>query len=76
MKKIAIGIPIYNEEKNLHKVLENVLLQKYADKEVIISDNNSSDKSEEICKQYVKKYKFIKYYRQKKTIDIFKNYNF
>ena len=76
MKKIAIGIPIYNEEKNLNKVLENVLLQKYADKEVIISNNNSSDKSEEICKQYVKKYKFIKYYRQKKTIDIFKNYNF
>jgi glycosyltransferase involved in cell wall biosynthesis len=76
MNKIAIGLPIYNEEKNLDKVLKNIIRQKIKSKEVIISDNNSNDKTQEICKKYTKKYKFIKYYRQKKTIDIFKNYNF
>jgi len=76
MNKIAIGLPIYNEEKNLDKVLKNIIRQKIKSKEVIISDNNSNDKTQQICKKYTKKYKFIKYYRQKKTIDIFKNYNF
>ena len=71
MNKIAIGLPIYNEEKNLDKVLKNIIRQKIKSKEVIISDNNSNDKTQEICKKYIKKYKFIKYYRQKKKIDIY-----
>jgi glycosyltransferase involved in cell wall biosynthesis len=76
MKEITIGIPIFNEEKRLTTLLKNVIAQSYAKKKVIISDNCSSDFSSIICKKYAKKYKFIKYYRQKKKIDMFKNYNF
>jgi glycosyltransferase involved in cell wall biosynthesis len=76
MNKVVIGLPIYNEEKNLNKVLKNIIKQKCIGKKVIISDNNSTDKTEEICKKYIKKYNYIKYYRQKKKIDQFKNFNF
>jgi glycosyltransferase involved in cell wall biosynthesis len=76
MNKVVIGLPVYNEEKNLNKVLKNIIKQKCIGKKVIISDNNSTDKTEEICKKYIKKYNYIKYYRQKKKIDQFKNFNF
>jgi glycosyltransferase involved in cell wall biosynthesis len=76
MNKVVIGLPVYNEEKNLNKVLKNIIKQKCIEKKVIISDNNSTDKTEEICKKYIKKYNYIKYYRQKKKIDQFKNFNF
>ena len=76
MKKISIGLPVYNEEKNIRNVLKNIINQKYKNKEVIISDNLSNDNTKKICEIYSRKYKFIKYYRQKKKIDPRKNYNF
>lgn len=76
MKKISIGLPVYNEEKNIRKVLKNIISQKYKNKEIIISDNLSYDNTKKICIRYSRKYKFIKYYRQKKKIDPRKNYNF
>jgi glycosyltransferase involved in cell wall biosynthesis len=76
MKKISIGLPVYNEEKNIINVLKNIINQKYKNKEVIISDNLSNDNTKKICEIYSRKYKFIKYFRQKKKIDPRKNYNF
>jgi glycosyltransferase involved in cell wall biosynthesis len=67
MKKISIGLPVYNEEKNIINVLKNIINQKYKNKEVIISDNLSNDNTKKICEIYSRKYKFIKYYRQKKN---------
>jgi len=75
-KKISIGLPIYNAEIYIKKVLNNIIKQKYPNKEIIISDSCSQDRTESICKIYASKYKFIKYFRHKKKIDIFKNFNF
>ena len=76
MKKISIGLPVYNEEKNIENVLKNIINQKYKNKEIIISDNSSDDNTKIICIRYSRKYNFIKYFRQKKKIDPRKNYNF
>ena len=76
MRKISIGLPVFNEEKNIKKVLNNIISQNYSNKEVIISDNCSTDLTGLICRKFSKKFKFIKYYRQKKKIDLFKNFNF
>jgi glycosyltransferase involved in cell wall biosynthesis len=76
MKKISIGLPVYNEEKNIKKVLNNIISQNYRNKEVIISDNCSTDLTGLICRKFSNKFKFIKYYRQKKKLDLFKNFNF
>lgn len=76
MRMISIGLPVYNEEKNIEKVLNNIISQDYRNKEVIISDNCSTDLTGLICRKFSKKFKFIKYYRQKKKIDLFKNFNF
>ena len=47
---ISIVIPTYNREKKLKKAIFSVINQSYKNWELIIVDNNSSDKTEEIVK--------------------------
>jgi len=64
---ISICIPTYNSAKLLRKCLDSIVNQTYPNKEIIISDNASTDETEKIVKEYVKKYK-VKYYKNEKNI--------
>jgi len=64
---VSICIPTYNSAKFLKESLDSIVNQTYANKEIIISDNASTDETEKIVKEYVEKYK-IKYYRNDKNI--------
>jgi glycosyltransferase involved in cell wall biosynthesis len=56
MKKITFLIPVYNEERTVGKAIEIVLgLKKIKNKEIIIIDNGSIDRSQEIIKKFKKK---------------------
>jgi glycosyltransferase involved in cell wall biosynthesis len=46
---VSIGIPVYNGARFLATSLESLLAQTYEDIEFVISDNGSSDETEEIC---------------------------
>lgn len=61
---VSIGMPIYNGEKYVEKSLDDLLGQTFKDYEIIISDNGSTDRTEEICKRYESKDPRIRYYRQ------------
>ncbi|MEI8337716.1 MAG: glycosyltransferase family A protein [bacterium] len=50
--KVSIIIPAYNEEKFIGKTLECALAQNYPDFEIIVVDNNSIDKTNEIAKSF------------------------
>lgn len=51
--KISVVVPTYNEEKFLPKLLESLQNQEFNfPYEVIIVDNNSTDKTSEIAKKY------------------------
>ncbi len=61
MKKLSIVIPCYNEEQNIKLIVEkfnNVI--KRNDIEVILVDNGSSDNSENIIKELLTKYDFLR----------------
>lgn len=60
---VSIGIPTYNRSKSLIRALESALRQDYQNIEIIISDNASSDNTEELCQRYASKYPNIKYSR-------------
>lgn len=52
---LSIVIPVYNVEEYLRECLDSILGQDYDNFEVILADNNSTDKSYEICEEYAKK---------------------
>lgn len=51
---ISIIVPVYNVEQYLERCMESILNQTYRNLEVILVDDNSKDKSKEICLQYLK----------------------
>ncbi len=59
MKKVGIILPVYNSENTIAKTIDSVLKQTYEKFELIIVNDNSSDKTEDICKNYCKKYKNV-----------------
>jgi glycosyltransferase involved in cell wall biosynthesis len=61
---VSIGIPTYNRAESLITTIESALVQDYQNIEIVISDNASTDRTEEICLNYVKQDNKIKYIRQ------------
>ena len=74
--KVSIGLPVYNGEEFIVKKIESILSQTFKDFELIISDNNSTDKTAEICKKFELIDKRIKFLVQKKNIGAAANFNF
>lgn len=59
-KKVSIVIPVYNEEKTLKTIVaavEKAHLPKGLNREIILVDDFSQDKTREILKQFEKKHK-------------------
>ena len=48
---LAIGLPVYNGERFIAEAVDSILGQDYADFTLTISDNASTDKTEEICRE-------------------------
>ena len=72
---ISIGMPVFNGEKYLEKALDSILSQTYQDFELIISDNASTDRTQEICLEYKTKDDRIRYYRNERNLGAPINYN-
>ena len=73
--RISIGLPIYNAEKYLRQALDSILAQTYTDFKLIISDNASTDSTEQICREYADRDARIAYYRNEKNLGASPNYN-
>jgi glycosyltransferase involved in cell wall biosynthesis len=74
--RLSIGLPVRNGEPYITKSIEALLGQSYADFELIISDNDSTDSTEEICRGYAKDDSRIRYYRHPHNIGIGPNQDF
>ena len=72
--KISIGIPVYNGDKYLSLLLNTLLEQSYANFEIIISNNDSSDLTNKICLDYASRDDRIHYILQDKPIKAYDNY--
>jgi glycosyltransferase involved in cell wall biosynthesis len=73
--KVSIGMPIYNGEHFLPQTLDSLLAQTYKDFELIISDNASSDGTQEICQKYAAQDPRIRYLRQSVNLGASQNFN-
>jgi len=61
---ISIIIPCYNAAQSLQKCLDSVVTQDYANLEIILVDDGSTDRSERIYRQFQQKDDRIKVIRQ------------
>lgn len=73
--RISVGMPVYNGEDYLAQSIQCVLDQTFRDFELIISDNASDDRTEEICREFAEKDPRIRYYRNAENIGAAGNYN-
>lgn len=73
--KISIGLPVYNAERFLRSALDSVLSQTFADFELIISDNASTDGTPVILEEYALKDGRIKLFRNERNLGAAENFN-
>ena len=63
--KYSIIVPAYNTEKYIDKCLKSIFSNTYKNFEVIIVNDGSTDKTEDIINKYIKKYDNIIHIKQK-----------
>lgn len=77
LPKVSIGLPVYNGEEYLRKTLDCLLGQTFLDIEIIVSDDNSSDQTKDICLEYCKQDNRVRYLKQEKNFGMpVKNFRF
>ena len=71
---VSIGLPVFNGEKHIQQALDSLLAQSYDNFELNISDNASTDGTEEICRLYAAKDHRVHYYRQPRNVGLMGNW--
>lgn len=72
--RISIAVPVYNGQRYIRHTLDSILQQTCTDFELIITDNASTDDTEEICRQYAARDSRIRYHRSEKNLGISNNF--
>mgnify|MGYP002712984547 CR=1 FL=1 len=72
---VSVGMPVLNGENYLSVALDSLLGQTFEDFELIICDNGSTDRTQEICRAYEARDARIRYYRNDQNIGGAANYN-
>jgi glycosyltransferase involved in cell wall biosynthesis len=73
---VSIGLPVYNGDEFLEESLRSLLAQTFVDFELIISDNASTDRTEEICRRFAASDPHIRYVRQAENLGAVRNFEF
>ncbi|PIT89082.1 MAG: hypothetical protein COU27_02220 [Candidatus Levybacteria bacterium CG10_big_fil_rev_8_21_14_0_10_36_7] len=74
--KVFIGMITFNGQKHLEKAVDSLLNQSFSNLKLFISDDASTDKTEEICRKYAEQDSRIVYHKQEKNIGMFPNFEF
>jgi glycosyltransferase involved in cell wall biosynthesis len=72
---VGMGLPVFNGAGFLEPALDSILAQTYADFELIVCDNASTDRTEEICRAYAAKDPRIRYERSAQNLGLAWNFN-
>ena len=74
--RVAIGLVVYNGQRHLAAAIESLLSQTMEDFVLDISDNASTDQTEEICRSYAAADSRVRYVRQEENHGPTWNHNF
>jgi glycosyltransferase involved in cell wall biosynthesis len=71
---VSVGLPTYNRADTLRRAIESVLSQDYPSLELIICDNASSDGTQQMCEEYLRKDNRVIYRRQPTNLGPHENF--
>lgn len=75
LPRLSIGLPVYNGDAYLSQTLESLLGQTFTDFELVISDNASTDGTEDVCHHYQRQDDRIRLIRQSENIGAAPNHD-
>ena len=65
---VSICLPVYNGENYVAAAVESMLAQTFTDFELIITDNASTDRTEEICRKFAAADPRVRYHRNERNV--------
>jgi|SRR5882757_2304102 len=74
MPLVSVGLPTYNGVERVEAVVRSVLGQDHADLELVISDNASTDGTEELCRSLAAEDPRIVYHRNPVNVGLLNNF--
>lgn len=74
--RVTIGMPVFDGERTLAMAIETLLAQTYADFQLLISDNASTDGTARICETFAARDPRVSYIRQRQNIGAEANFDF
>ena len=72
---VILGLPVYNGAHFLAATLDSILAETHEKFELTVSDNGSTDETEEICREYVRRDPRLRYLRRDVNRGAAWNYN-
>lgn len=76
MNKLTIGMPVYNGASTIRSALDSLLNQTFGEFEIVISDNLSTDGTQQICEEYAARDARVHYVRQPRNLGPQMNFRF
>src|SRR5262249_56747330 len=75
MARVSLALPVYNGEQFIVAAIESVLAQSFGDFELVITDNASTDGTQELCRSAAARDRRIRYIRSDRNIGACGNFN-
>jgi glycosyltransferase involved in cell wall biosynthesis len=73
--RVTVGMPVRNGQRFIQRAIDSLLAQTFADFELIICDNASSDGTERICRAYAARDPRVRYFRNPINLGPAGNFN-
>jgi glycosyltransferase involved in cell wall biosynthesis len=71
---VSVGVPVRNGEDRVTAAVESALSQTYGNIQVVISDNASTDATEEVCRSLARHDPRVQYHRHAENVGLLNNF--
>ncbi|TIP68971.1 MAG: glycosyltransferase family 2 protein, partial [Mesorhizobium sp.] len=66
--QVSLGMPVYNGENFVAEAIRSILEQDFGDFELVITDNASTDRTADICLEFERLDKRVRYVRNARNL--------
>ncbi|SDA38215.1 glycosyltransferase family 2 protein [Mesorhizobium qingshengii] len=75
LPQVSLGLPVYNGQNFVAEAIRSILEQDFDDFELVITDNASTDRTADICQEFARLDRRIRYVRNERNLGAAANFN-